>query len=133
MIALPNFLAIILAAATGFLVGGVWYSKMGFGKQWMQETGITEEKAKQADMKKLFGGAFALNLLAALVLALYLKTNHDLMDAVGFGFAVGSCWVATSIGVNYLFEQKSLRLFLINGGYVTVQFTVMGLVLGLFL
>ena len=40
---------------------------------------------------------------------------------------------ATSFGVNYLFEQKSLRLFLINAGYVTVQFTVMGLVLGLFL
>lgn len=133
MSALPNFLAIILAAVASFAVGGVWYSKVGFGKQWMEETGITEEKAKQADMKKVFGGAFALNFLAALVLALYLKSNQSLMDAVSFGFAAGSCWVATSFGVNYLFEGKSLRLFLINGGYVIAQFTVMGLVLGLFL
>ena len=133
MNALPNFLAVIMAAVASFVVGGVWYSKMGFARQWMQETGITEEKAKQADMKILFGGAFALNFLAALVMALYLKTNHSLIDAVAFGFAVGSCWVATSFGVNYLFEGKSLRLFFINGGYVIVQFTVMGLVLGLFL
>jgi hypothetical protein len=30
-----------------------------------------------------------------------------------------------------LFEHKSLKLFLVNGGYHTVQFTVIGLVLGL--
>jgi len=131
--ALPNFLAVILAAVASFLVGGVWYSKMGFARQWMEETGITEEKAKEMDMKVLFGGALALNFLAALVMALYLKANQSLIAAVAFGFAVGSCWVATSFGVNYLFERKSLRLFFINAGYVIVQFTVMGLVLGLFL
>ncbi len=130
---LPNFLAVILAAAASFAVGGVWYSNVGFARQWMAETGITAEKAKQTDMKILFGGAFALNFLAALVMALYLKANESLVAAVAFGFAVGTCWVATSFGVNYLFEGKSLRLFFINGGYVIVQFTVMGLVLGLFL
>ncbi len=130
---LPNFLAVILAAAASFVVGGVWYSKIGFANQWMQETGITAENAKQMDMRIVFGGAFALNFLAALVMALYLKANQSLMAAVAFGFAVGSCWVATSFGVNYLFERKSLRLFFINAGYVIVQFTVMGLVLGLFL
>ena len=85
--ALPNFLAVILAAVASFVVGGVWYSKMGFARQWMQETGITEDKAKQADMKILFGGAFALNFLAALVMALYLKSNESLVNAVAFGFA----------------------------------------------
>ncbi len=130
---LPNFLAVILAAAASFLVGGIWYSKMAFAKQWMEDSGITEEKAKQADMKIVFGGAFALNFLAALVMALYLKDADSLFKATSFGFAAGSCWVATSFGVNYLFEQKPLRLFFINGGYVVVQFTVMGLVLGLFL
>jgi hypothetical protein len=39
--------------------------------------------------------------------------------------------VATSFGINYLFERRNPRLFLINGGYHTVQFTVFGLVLGL--
>lgn len=133
MTGLPNFLAVILAAVSGFAVGGIWYSKYGFAKQWMEETGLTEEKCRQADRKRVFGGALALNLLSALVLALYLKTSHTFMDAVGLGFAAGSCWAAASLGVNYLFEGRSLRLFLINGGYITVQFTVMGLILGLLL
>jgi hypothetical protein len=47
------------------------------------------------------------------------------------GFSAGLSWVAASFGINDLFEPKSLVLFLINGGYHTVQFTVIGLVLGL--
>jgi hypothetical protein len=39
--------------------------------------------------------------------------------------------VAGSFGINYLFEQRSMRLFLINGGYHTVQYTLIGAVLGL--
>jgi hypothetical protein len=43
----------------------------------------------------------------------------------------GIAWVSTSFGINYLFERKSLTLFLVNAGYHTLQFTTMGLVLGL--
>ena len=50
---------------------------------------------------------------------------------VGAGFAAGLFWVTTSFGINYLFERKPLRLFLINGGYHTLQFTLIGAILGL--
>ena len=43
----------------------------------------------------------------------------------------GLCWVAASFGINYLFERRPLGLWLINGGYHTLQFTVFGLILGL--
>ena len=39
--------------------------------------------------------------------------------------------IATSFGVNYLFEQKSLKLWFINAGYHSVQFTLYGLIFGL--
>jgi hypothetical protein len=39
--------------------------------------------------------------------------------------------VAASFGINYLFERRSLKLFLINGGYHTLQFTIIGLLLAL--
>ena len=41
------------------------------------------------------------------------------------------CWVAASYGINYLFERRPLRLWLINGGYHVLQFTAFGLILGL--
>jgi hypothetical protein len=44
---------------------------------------------------------------------------------------VGFCFVAASFAVNYLFAQRSLKLWLIDGGYHTLQFIVFGLVLGL--
>ncbi len=47
------------------------------------------------------------------------------------GVGVGLFWVATSFGVNYLFELKSLKLWLINAGYHTLQFTLYGLIFGL--
>jgi drug/metabolite transporter (DMT)-like permease len=50
---------------------------------------------------------------------------------LGAGFSAGLCWVSASFGVNYLFERKSMKLFLINAGYHTLQFTVIGLILAL--
>jgi hypothetical protein len=49
----------------------------------------------------------------------------------GAAFSAGLCWVTGSLGINYLFERRSMRLFLINGGYHTLQFTLYGVVWGL--
>jgi AraC-like DNA-binding protein len=50
---------------------------------------------------------------------------------LGAGFSAGLCWVTASFGISYLFERRSLKLFLINGGYHTLQFTIIGLLLAL--
>ena len=47
-----------------------------------------------------------------------------------YGLCAGLCWVAASYGISYLFEMRPLALWLINGGYHTVQFTLIGLILG---
>ena len=41
-----NWLAIIVAAVSAFILGGLWYSPLMFAKRWMKETGITEESTK---------------------------------------------------------------------------------------
>ena len=46
------------------------------------------------------------------------------------GFLAGLGWVATMLGILYLFELKSLRHFLVNAGYCIVALTVMGTILG---
>lgn len=125
-----NYLAVLLAALSAFVIGGLWYSVL-FGKPWMALTGQSEEKLKSGNPAIIFGGAFLLNLVAAFVLALWLKERAaDVQDAASAGFAVGLCLVATSVGVNYLFERRPLGLWLINAGYITVQFTAMGAILG---
>jgi hypothetical protein len=44
---------------------------------------------------------------------------------------VGLAIVAMSFAINYTFAQRSLKLWLIDGGYHTLQFALYGLILGL--
>ena len=54
-----NLLAILAAAATGFLIGGLWYGPL-FGKAWMAEHGFTEAQLRGGNMLKIYGLTFAL-------------------------------------------------------------------------
>jgi hypothetical protein len=46
------------------------------------------------------------------------------------GGLAGIGWVATAMGVTYLFEARSMKLFLIDAGYHAFAFTLMGRILG---
>ena len=85
----------------------------------------------KSNMAKIFGLTFVLSLLAAWIFATFLGPGRRSGSASGGGFSAGLFWVTVSLGIHYLFERKSLKLFLINGGYHTAQFTVIGLVLAL--
>ncbi len=125
-----NFLAIIVAAVSAFFLGGFWYSRACFGKIWMAETGITEDKAAQANMAKTFGFAFLASLIITFNLAMFLGPHSTFATGAFYGFLAGFGWVAMAFGINDLFEQRSLKLFLVNAGYHTVSFTLIGAIVG---
>lgn len=124
-----NYLAVIVAALSSFVLGGLWYSPLLFARPWMALTGLTEERLKGSNMALVFGGAFVLSLLGAFVFALFIGPMA-LGPATAAGFAAGLAWVAGSFGINYLFERKSLKLWMINGGYHVLQYTLIGAILG---
>jgi hypothetical protein len=45
--------------------------------------------------------------------------------ATAAGFAAAYAGVAASYGISYGFERRPLKLWLINGGYHTLQFTAL--------
>ena len=125
-----NYFAVIVAALSAFIIGGLWYSVL-FAKAWMVENGFDEDTLRKSNMVKIFGGSFILSLIISFVLALFLGPERDAMMGATAGFVAGLFWVATAIGITYLFERKSLKLFFINAGYHVITFTIMGLLLGL--
>jgi hypothetical protein len=126
-----NYLAVIVAAISTFLIGGLWYSPILFGKTWQREAGLSDQQLANSNMIKIFGAALLLSLIAAFVFALFLGPRPSMPLGLGAGFSAGLCWVASSIGINYLFARRSFKLFLIDGGYHTLQFTMIGIVLAL--
>jgi hypothetical protein len=126
-----NLWAVLAAALTSFALGGLWYAPFAFGKPWQRAAQLTDEQIAARNPKVMFGFSFLFALIAAFVFAVFLGASPSLPLALGAGFSAGLCWVATSFGINYLFEARSLRLLLINGGYHTMQFTIYGLILGI--
>lgn len=126
-----NVWAVLCAALASFVLGGLWYSPLLFGKAWQHETGLSDERLAGGNMGLIFGLSFVLSVLAAFVFALFLGPRPPLALGLGAGAAAGLFWVSGSFGINYLFERKSLKLFAINAGYHTLQFTAIGLILAL--
>lgn len=124
-----NYLAIVVAALSTFLIGGLWYSPAVFGKIWMKENGFTEERLKGGNMAMIFGLAFVLGLIAAINLAMFMGPENDPAMGALWGFLAGAGWVATFVGTHYLFERRSFKLFLINAGYSIVALTIMGVII----
>ncbi|MBI2792949.1 MAG: DUF1761 domain-containing protein [Gammaproteobacteria bacterium] len=126
-----NLWAVLTAALSAFLLGGVWYSKVLFGNIWARENGMQINNKDKGHRAYVFIFSFILSFIAAFALALLLRRKPGFYMAFHTGILTGVCWVSTSFGINYLFANRSLKLFLIDAGYHTCQFTLYGLILGL--
>lgn len=125
-----NWLSIVAAAVSAFILGFFWYSPMLFSKIWMKENGFTEESMKNANMLKIFGVAFLLMVFASFNLAMFIGKDAGASFGAIAGLLAGLGWVFTFMGVTYLFERKSFTLFLINACYSVVSLMIMGLIIG---
>ena len=125
-----NFAAIFVAALLSFALGGLWYSPLLFARAWMNEAGLSEQKTRDAPMGRIFGLAGLASLVMAFNLAAFIGPKASLGFGLFAGAAAAIGWVAMSLGVIYLFEQRSLKLWLINSGYQVLAYTLMGGVLG---
>lgn len=129
-----NVLAVIVATLAAFGLGALWYTVL-FGQRWVKEIGMTEEQMKQgAHMGRIFGTCLVLTFVMGLGLA-YIWHNEDpaaLTWQVGLyhGLLIGLFFVAPSTGINYLYQRKSLALWLIDVGYQVVFLGIMGAIIG---
>lgn len=136
-----NWLAIISAALSAFVLGWLWYSPKLFGNAWMADNGLTIEKLRGGNPGKIFGLAFVFTFIAAVNLGMFLADTPaectgvcaqktDLTWGATAGFLAG-IWVFCFVFIHGLFEHKPFRLLFINGGYSVVALTLMGAIIGM--
>jgi hypothetical protein len=138
-----HFLAVGISTVVGFfLLGGLWYSKKGLGLAWGRANGLLDEQGnliggkpgearKHPHPGKVFAVAFTLAIAQAILFGLTLPAHYELKDALIRGVVVGAGFVGLSFGINYQFADRKPVLWLIDGGYHALQFTIYGLVFGL--
>ena len=126
-----NWLAVIAAAISTFLIGGLWYSPVLFGKVWMRANGFNDGEVAGFNKARAFGGSLILALIMSANLAMFLA---DPKTTVAWGMIAGLLaglgWGAAGIGIIALFENRSWTYIVVNGGYHIVAFVVMGAILG---
>ena len=124
-----NWLAIVLATVVFFAVGAVWYSAL-FARPWQREVGLSDEQLKGGRSIPLIMGTCLLQEFVVVLMLGHLferiqpGDHAKMMMASGFGLAI----MAPAIGINYLYQRKSLKLFLIDAGHFVVGMTAVGLV-----
>ncbi len=126
-----SVVGIIAAALAFFFLGGAWYTFL-FGKQWRAEMGISEEEAAGMSPNPLM---FVWSILVSLVIAATLAkliSESSVEYGTKVGLGVGAGVGAAILAQNYVYEQKSIRFWLINAGYVIIGLGIMGAIIGAF-
>lgn len=126
-----NWLAVTAAALSTFVIGGLWYSPLLFGKAWMRANNYSDEDLKRGSPAVIFGlsGLFAL-IMAANLAAFLNFEGVTLGFAVGAALASGLGFAGMGLGIVALFERRGFAYIAINGGYLVVAFLAMGLIIG---
>ena len=127
-----NHLAVFVCALLSLVIGGLWYSPLLFFKAWQKETGLSDEQVARAKPLKTYSLTLVLAWIISYNLAFFLgdsKTNWQW--GLVAGLLAGAGWAVTMFVIIGLFEQRSFKHILINCGYITVYFALIGFVLGL--
>ena len=153
-----NISAILVSAVSALVVGFIWYHPKVFGTAWMREAGLTEAQLKNSNMAKIFilallfafmlafampglvihqMGALALvggNSLKALpsydaFMLDYSEAYRTLKHGALHGVMAGIFIALPVVGINSLFERKSVIYILIHAGYWIVTLGIMGAII----
>ncbi|NOZ07503.1 MAG: DUF1761 domain-containing protein [FCB group bacterium] len=129
-----NGWAILVSALVYFIIGAVWFSEKAFGRTWAEGAGI--ESSKKGLMKK-----FGLNFLGALVVAFVMSHFISYTSYfMGVGGIVGGiqtafwAWLGFSGAtylMNFVFEDKPFKFYLVNTGYHLAGLIASGIILGI--
>ena len=104
-----NPLAVFVAAIVVFVIGGLWYSPLLFGKIWVKAHGYTPQKieAMRTGVGRVYAVSFLCYLVMAIVVAILIGAT-DTTTALG-GVRLGAICLAGFRGHHRAHRQHVLR------------------------
>lgn len=126
-----NYLAILVVTVVSFLLGGLWYSDLLFGRVYRAGIGKSPEELGSAKIPLVLN--FVTAFVTAVVLASLIRRLGITTAGEGlmFGLLVGVGIIGASMASDFAFNRFSLSLFLAEAGYRVVLSLIMGVVLAM--
>jgi len=125
------YLEVLIGAVAAFLLGFAWYTVL-FGKAWQAETGISQESAKSG-AAMTHGLAFVMMLVLAyglnMMIGFHDPAEQTFAHGAFHGLQLAGVFGLPAVAINYLYQQKSLKLFLIDGSYLLAFMVLMGAIM----
>ena len=122
-----NIAGIITATFSGMVLGGLWYSPILFGKQWMAAINKTPETIG-TPTGPMIGSIVASLLTATGISILYSFIGiEQLIDAITIGLCLGVLIVFPALLSDNLFCGWGTRLLVIQSGYRILAILLMSI------
>jgi Protein of unknown function (DUF1761) len=128
-----NYWAVTVASVVAFVMGGLWYSPLLFGKAWVKLRGMKTAQAAGTQMRPPeILAEFIRGLVVAVVLAGFVVHLGvvNLVGAIYLGLAVWIGFQATSIVGSVIHEHYPVKLYAIHTGDALTKTLVMAVILG---
>jgi hypothetical protein len=116
-----NYLAVAVSSIVFFLLGSLWFSAL-FGSIWAQElkrhnVTIQQPTPRNVSIKMIL--TFAANVLASFAMAklVILTGSNTLASGLTLGIITTLGFAVTTLASVFIWESRSLKLFLIDIGY----------------
>jgi hypothetical protein len=127
-----NWWAILVAVASNFVIGGLWYSPALFMKPWLDMSGV-----KKSDFDAGLPKALAGDLIAATAMALVLDHIIHWSNVAGLAqglliaFLIWLGFIAAVLLSSVTYEHKPFKFLAINALYRLATVMAMGAILTL--
>lgn len=114
------YVEVLIGGAAAFLLGAGWYTAL-FGKMWQAETGVTDEQAKSG-AGMAHGLAFVMMCIISFninfIINFHEVAEQTFVHGAFHGIMVAAFVAVPAVAIHYLYQRKSLKLFLIDAGYI---------------
>jgi len=129
-----NVWAVLAGTLALWMLGALWYSPVLFGKTWQKEVEFKEEGIKKSNVAVVFGLSFVAMLFMVWALNFVINShkpeNVSLFVGLHYGAFMGFFFSMMTMGVNYLYQRRSVTLWLIDGFYMVIGLGIAGMILG---
>jgi hypothetical protein len=126
-----NWYAVLVATAAYFLLGGLWFSPLGFANAWAQGLGFARpenwEPPAYLYLVPLLGNFAAAVSTAVLARATAAVTVKDGV-ALGLVTALGYSTAVAGVDASSPSHPQAMKLFLVTGSYHLVGLIVVALI-----